>query len=96
MSIPPKSRTQGLDHCSSKACEILDGPLSDQTSWPEDRRWWLQLGFNLGRFSELSGEGREVWDSWKSAIETKDVKHLEFLIHHMKQLTAGEKLKESD
>ena len=96
MDIPPKSLVRGLDHCSAKAGEILSGPLSDNTQWPDDRRWWLQLGFNLGRYSELSGEGREVWDNWKAAIESKDLNRLEFLIKQMKDLSAEEKLKESD
>lgn len=96
MDIPPNSRIHGLVHCSAKAGEILNGPLSDKTRWPDDRRWWLQLGFNLGRYSELSNEGREVWDNWKAAIESKDLTRLELLIKQMKDLAAGEKLKESD
>lgn len=59
-------------HISEKVTEILGGPLADSSDWPADRRWWLQLGFNLGRFSELSGEGKPVWDAWRAAIETCD------------------------
>ena len=96
MSLPHKLRFQGLDHCSAKADEILAGPLSDGSQWPDDRRWWLQLGFNLGRFSELSGEGRTVWDNWKEAIETKDFNRLEQLVKQMKDLAVEENLRESD
>lgn len=59
-------------HVAEKVSEILKGPLDDYENWPEDRRWWLQLGFNLGRYSELSGEGKPVWDTWLAAIETGD------------------------
>jgi len=96
MTLPNKSRSHGLDHCSAKADEILAGPLSDGSQWPDDRRWWLQLGFNLGRFSELSGEGRAVWDSWKAAIETKDFNRLELLVKQMKDVAVEENLRESD
>lgn len=34
-----------------------------------DRRSVLQLGYNLGRLSELTGLGREpFWDQWKEAV----------------------------
>lgn len=59
-------------HVAAKVADILSGPLADIQNWPEERRWWFQLGFNLGRFSELSGEGKPVWDAWKQAIEDRD------------------------
>jgi hypothetical protein len=37
------------------------------------RRDLLQLGYNLGRLSELTGLGREpFWDRWKEAVASWD------------------------
>ena len=45
-----------------------------------DRRSILQLGYNLGRLSELTGLGREpFWDRWKQAVADWDVEKLEDL-----------------
>ncbi|MFM7316109.1 MAG: hypothetical protein ACKO85_15610 [Isosphaeraceae bacterium] len=79
-----QSRDEGFRHVAAKVAEILAGPLADTEKWPEDRRWWLQLGFNLGRFSELSEEGRKVWDDWKSAIETGDRREMQRLTDYIK------------
>jgi hypothetical protein len=83
MAETKKSLAEGLAHCSAKVAEITQGPLADPAAWPADRRWWLQLGFNLGRFSELSGEGRKVWDDWKAAVEAGDTRRMEELAHLM-------------
>ncbi|MEI7923717.1 MAG: hypothetical protein WCJ40_17545 [Planctomycetota bacterium] len=96
MSSSNKTLVEALEHCSAKAAEIITGPLADSSDWPGDRRWWLQLGFNLGRFSELSGEGRSVWDAWKFAIETRDFTALEKLLDQMKNVALAENLKELD
>lgn len=38
-----------------------------------DRRAVLQIGYNLGRLSEITGLGREpYWDRWKDAIAAWD------------------------
>lgn len=71
-------------HVAEKVTEILGGPLADLENWPEDRRWWLQLGFNLGRFSELSGEGKPVWDAWRAAIENPDEMQLKALTEKLR------------
>ena len=40
----------------------------------DDRRSVLQLGYNLGRLSELTGLGREpFWDCWKGPVEEWDL-----------------------
>lgn len=71
-------------HVAEKVAEILAGPLGDSEAWPEDRRWWLQLGFNLGRYSELSGAGKPVWDTWREAIENRDEARLAALTEQLK------------
>lgn len=51
-----------MDHCVSKIEEIV-------ARGDDDRRSVLQLGYNLGRLSELTGRGREpFWDRWKDAV----------------------------
>jgi hypothetical protein len=41
------------------------------------RRSILQLGYNLGRLSELTGLGREpFWDGWKEPVASWDVEAL--------------------
>lgn len=72
MPNPHANLTEHFAHVAEKVAEILAGPLAGSERWPDDRRWWLQLGFNLGRFSELSGEGKPVWDAWREAIEHRD------------------------
>ncbi len=51
-----------MEHCIAKIREII---LQNDP----DRRSLLQLGYNLGRLSELTGLGRRVfWDEWKNAV----------------------------
>jgi hypothetical protein len=55
-----------IQHCVAKVVELA-------TSGADDRRAWLQLGYNLGRLSELTGLGREpFWDRWKEAVALGD------------------------
>ncbi len=75
-------------HVAEKVTEILTVPLADLEKWPEDRRWWLQLGFNLGRYSELSGAGKPVWDAWREAIEHRDEAKLVALTEQLKAAAA--------
>jgi hypothetical protein len=83
MAEPDAERAAGLAHVAEKVAAILAGPLADREAWPDDRRWWLQLGFNLGRFSELSGEGKPVWDTWRAALEDRDEARLAELTAHL-------------
>lgn len=96
MAEPKKTRAEGLAHCSGKLAEILQGPLAEAGQWPADRRWWLQLGFNLGRYSELSEEGRKVWDDWKAAIENADFGAIDKLVQSMNQKAVEANAAESD
>jgi len=55
-----------MDHCIAKITEIVARNQND-------RRSILQLGYNLGRLSELTGLGREpFWDRWKEAVAEWD------------------------
>lgn len=56
-----------IAHCLAKIEEI-----SAEENPPGPMRV-LQLGYNLGRLSELTGLGREVcWDAWKPLVERWD------------------------
>lgn len=60
-------------HCIAKISEIVK-------LGADDRRTLLQLGYNLGRISELTGLGREpFWDRWKDAVASWDRPALETL-----------------
>ncbi|WP_254053884.1 hypothetical protein [Singulisphaera sp. GP187] len=49
-----------------------------------DRRSVLQLGYNLGRLSELTGRGREpFWDRWKDAVAEWDEQKLAVLAQEL-------------
>jgi hypothetical protein len=55
-----------VEHCLKKIEEIL-------SRGSDDRRSLLQIGYNLGRLSELTGLGREpFWDAWKGPVEVWD------------------------
>lgn len=96
MAEAKKTMAHGLAHCSGKVAEITQGPLADPSAWPNDRRWWMQLGFNLGRYSELTEEGRKVWDDWKAAIEAADTKRMDELTQVMINKSVEANQKESD
>ncbi|MEW4568115.1 hypothetical protein AB1L88_09630 [Tautonia sp. JC769] len=49
-----------------------------------DRRDLLQLGYNLGRLSELTGAGRApFWDAWKGPVSAWDRATLQSLAHRL-------------
>jgi len=69
-----------MDHCIAKICEIV-------ARGEGDRRSILQLGYNLGRLSELTGLGREpFWDRWKGAVESWDLAELALLARDLQRL----------
>lgn len=62
-----------MKHCVETIRAIVDGDR-------DDRRSILQLGYNLGRLSELTGLGREpFWDRWKDPVADWDRARLETL-----------------
>lgn len=55
-----------------------------------DRRSVLQIGYNLGRLSELTGLGREpFWDRWKDAVANWDEPALRALAESLPDLLQG-------
>jgi hypothetical protein len=64
-------------HCIDKIRQLVaDGR--------DDRRAILQIGYNLGRLSELTGRGREpFWDAWKDAVASWDQARLEELAQNL-------------
>jgi len=70
--------TPMLEHCVLKVVEIVakgDG----------GRRSVFQLGYNLGRLSELSGLGRRVcWDPWRDAVSEWDRPRLVRLVQDLR------------
>jgi hypothetical protein len=62
-----------IRHCINKIQQIV-------ANGRDDRRAILQVGYNLGRLSELTKGGREpFWDAWKDAIASWDSSRLEEL-----------------
>jgi hypothetical protein len=56
-----------------------------------DARALFQLGYNLGRLSELTGLGREpFWDRWKEAVCDWDRERLTALARDLERLLPAE------
>ena len=71
-----------MQHCLDKIRAII-------ASGRDDRRSVLQLGYNLGRLSELTGLGREpFWDRWKDAVAGWDRDTLMALAQDLQQYTS--------
>jgi hypothetical protein len=70
--------TPKVEHCLVKIFEIVargDG----------GRRSVFQLGYNLGRLSELSSVGREAcWDRWKEVVQAWDRPRLARLVQELR------------
>ena len=70
-----------MNHCVGKIVDLI-------TRNQSDRRSILQLGYNLGRLSELTGLGREpFWDQWKDAVADWDHPRLLLLAQELQQLS---------
>ena len=71
-------------HCLSKIEEIV-------ARGDDDRRSVLQLGYNLGRLSELTGRGREpFWDRWKDGVARWDLPKLRGLASDLRREIASD------
>src|SRR5258708_21471057 len=76
----------GVEHCIAKIREII-------AQKEGDRRSILQLGYNLGRLSELSRMGREpFWDRWKGPVGDLNLGELETLVQQLPHLVKGKPL----
>jgi exonuclease I len=72
-----------MEHCVTKIEQIVE------RGEPE-RKAILQLGYNLGRLSELTGLGREpFWDRWKDAVARWDAAELRRLAVALRQTSAS-------
>lgn len=68
-----------MNHCVETIVRIV-------THGGDDRRSVLQLGYNLGRLSELSGLGRgPFWDRWKEAVSAWDLPRLQTLARELRE-----------
>lgn len=71
-------------HCVAKVGEIV-------ASGMDGRRAVFQLGYNLGRLSELTGRGRgSFWDRWKGAVDAWDRTALEALARGLRDELVAE------
>jgi hypothetical protein len=65
-------------HCVAKIAAVVAQKQGD-------RRSILQLGYNLGRLSELTGLGREFfWDRWKTPVAEWNLVELERLVRELR------------
>jgi hypothetical protein len=72
-----------FEHCVSKIGEIVERGI-------DDRRSLLQLGYNLGRLSELTALGREpFWDRWKEPVVSWDLATLRKLAEELTEQAAS-------
>jgi hypothetical protein len=70
-----------MNHCIAKIVDLIE-------QGRDDRRSVLQIGYNLGRLSELTGLGREpFWDRWKDAVADWDRPRLRDLAQELLNLT---------
>ena len=77
MKEKPVLDSQRASHCIAKIATIIAQEKGD-------RRSILQLGYNLGRLSELTGLGREgFWDRWKTPVTEWNLPELEALVQEL-------------
>ena len=59
---------QHLDHIKTKIAECIEEMKTSDPGLPQYQHALFQLSYNLGRLSELTGEGRRVYDVIKPYI----------------------------
>jgi hypothetical protein len=80
----PSGRMESLPQMEHRVATIIDLIARNQC----DRRSILQLGYNLGRLSELTSLGREpFWDPWKGLVATWDRDVLDRLARDLRSAT---------
>ncbi len=76
---PAPERQAAIVHCVATIARIVERGQSDS-------RLLLQLGYNLGRLSELTNQGRgPFWDAWKEPAVRWDVETLRRLSNQLNQ-----------
>jgi hypothetical protein len=84
MSEEPVLDSQRVTHCVAKIAAII-------AQKEGDRRSILQLGYNLGRLSELTGLGRECfWDRWKTSVGDWNLVELKSLVQELQMLMTSD------
>jgi hypothetical protein len=79
MSDDAVLQSEAVSHCLAKIASIIARKDSD-------RRSIFQLGYNLGRLSELTGGGREMfWDPWKNLVEDWNPAEMEQLVQNLQK-----------
>ncbi len=69
-----------MEHAVKKIVQLI-------TEERNDRRAILQIGYNLGRLSEITRRGREpFWDKWKEPIDAWDLPRLKELAKELEAL----------
>lgn len=78
MSVEPTPpQIDAIAHCVDKVRALV-------AAGADDRRAWLQIGYNLGRLSELTGAGRvSFWDRWKGPVADGDFAALRLLVDEL-------------
>lgn len=72
-----------IGHCIAKIRQLI-------AEGRDDRRAILQVGYNLGRLSELTGLGRgPFWDAWKGAVAEWDRPRLATLAQELLKKVDG-------
>ena len=72
-----------MQHCIAKIVELIE-------QGRDDRRSVLQIGYNLGRMSELTGLGRgPFWDDWKEAVADWDLPRLRLLARDLPKFSTS-------
>lgn len=67
-----------IEHCLTKIEELIARPEADPLTC-------LQLGYNLGRLSELSSGGRsDFWDPWKQPVASWNQQAMSRLLDNLK------------
>ena len=68
IDVEVPTREWELPHCYQKVAELAAQGQTG-TLAPRDL---MQMGYNLGRVSEITGEGREIWDTTKGWVQDGD------------------------
>ena len=69
MTVDVPVRDWELPHCYQKVAELAGEALTEGVLSP---RQLMQVGYNLGRVAEITGEDRAIWDTTKWWVQPPD------------------------